>query len=61
MAFTDAERRAWHDARQNREARLEGVRRPHPVAECIHCGLPFGYGEGYICDEVSLCDRCNGD
>lgn len=61
MAFTDEERRAWHEAKQKREAGPETVWRPEAVAQCIHCSLPFGFGEGYISDDISLCDRCNGD
>lgn len=61
MAFTDGEKRAWHEAKRKREVWPETAWRPQPAAQCIHCGLPFGYGEGYISDDVSLCDRCNGD
>ncbi len=61
MPFTDEEKRAWHDAKREREARPETIWRPQPVAECLHCGAPFGHGEGHISDEISLCDVCNGD
>lgn len=61
MAFTDGERRAWHEAKRKRETKPESVRRSQPVTLCIHCGVPFGYGEGFISDEVSLCDICDGD
>lgn len=61
MSFTDEERRAWHDAKREREMRPQVIWRPEPVTECIHCGLPFGFGEGYISEEVSICDVCNGD
>lgn len=61
MAFTEEERRAWHEAKRQREMRPEPRWRPQPVTECVHYGRPFGYGEGYISEEVSLCDVCNGD
>ena len=61
MSFTDEERRAWHDAKRQRETRPQVVWRSEPVTECIRCGLPLGFGEGYISEEVSLCDVCNGD
>lgn len=60
MPFNDEEGRAWHDAKRQREARPQVVWRPEPVTQCIHCGLPFGSGEGYISEEVSLCDVCDG-
>ncbi len=61
MSFTDEERRAWHEAKRQREKRSDNNSRPEPVTECIHCGSPFGYGEGYISDEISLCDACDDD
>lgn len=61
MAFTDEEKRAWYEDKQKREAKPEFVWRSQPVTKCIHCGLPFGYGEGVISDEVSLCDVCSGE
>lgn len=61
MAFTDEEKRAWHEDKRKREAKPELVWQSQPVTQCIHCGALFGYGEGYISDEVSLCDVCNGD
>lgn len=61
MSFTEKEKRAWHEAKRQREARPDINVRTAPVTECIHCGQPFGYGEGYISDEVSLCDACDGD
>jgi hypothetical protein len=61
MPFTDEERRNWLEEKQKREHKADIRYRAEPVAECIHCGLPFGYGEGLITDEVSLCDVCDGD
>ena len=61
MSFTEEEKRAWHEAKLKREDRPEITFRTEPVTECIHCGQPFGYGEGYISDDVSLCDTCDGD
>jgi hypothetical protein len=61
MPFTDEEKRAWHEAKRQREKLPESVWRSKPVTECMHCGSPFGFGEGYISDEVSLCDACDDD
>lgn len=61
MSFTDEEKRAWHEAKRKREVRPEINLRTEPVTECIHCGRLFGYGEGYISDEASLCDACDRD
>lgn len=61
MAFTEEEKRAWHDTKREREMRSESTWRPTPVTECVHCGRPFGHGEGYISGEISLCDTCDGD
>lgn len=61
MSFTEEEKRAWHEAKLKREDRPEITFRTAPVTECIHCGQPFGYDEGYISDDVSLCDTCDGD
>jgi hypothetical protein len=61
MSFKEEEKRAWHESKRQREKRPEIIWRPQPVTECVHCGSLFGYGEGYISDEVSLCDVCNGD
>jgi len=32
---------------------------PRMTATCIHCAQPFA--EGYVSEEVSVCDRCLGD
>ncbi|MEA3051799.1 MAG: hypothetical protein QOG72_702 [Sphingomonadales bacterium] len=62
MAFTDEERLRWHDEKRARERKQElPTWRPDPVAVCVHCHSPFGYGEGYIGEEVALCDGCDGD
>lgn len=61
MAFTDDERRQWLEDKRKREQRPEVRYLTGPVTECIHCGQPFGYGEGLITDEVSLCVVCDGD
>ena len=61
MPFTDEEKRAWHEAKRQREMRPEIRSRSPAVAECLHCGQPFGFGEGYFSDEISLCDFCDGD
>ena len=61
MSFTDEEKRAWHEAKRLREMKPEIRSRAEPVTKCIHCGQPFGFGEGYISDEVSLCNLCDGD
>lgn len=61
MPFTDKERMAWHEAKRKREERPQISSRPPPLTECVHCGSPFGFGEGYISHEVSLCDACDGD
>lgn len=46
MSFTEEEKRAWHEAKRQREARPDIKVRTAPVTECIHCGQAFGYGEG---------------
>lgn len=61
MSFTEEEKRAWHEAKRKREVLPEIKLRTAPVTECIHCGRPFGYGEGYISDEASLCDACDAN
>lgn len=61
MSFTDEERRAWHEEKRRREMKPQTTSRPIAVTECIHCGQPFGYGEGFISDEISLCDICDDD
>lgn len=61
MPFTEEEKRAWHDAKRKREVRPKIKLRAAPVTECIHCGQTFGYGEGFISDDVSICDACDGD
>ena len=63
MPFTDEERRKWHEEKRRREndsLPLPTSNRP-AVTTCVHCGQPFGWGEGIITDEVSLCYRCNDD
>jgi hypothetical protein len=55
------EKRAWHEAKREREKRPECAWRPNPVIEFVRCGRSFGYGEGYISGEISLCDACDGD
>jgi hypothetical protein len=60
MPFTDEEKRLWHEAKRSREWASEPApQRPAPVTSCIHCGRPFGNGEGIITDEFSLCDMCD--
>jgi hypothetical protein len=61
MPFTEEEKRAWHEAKRKREVRPPIKLRNASVTECIHCGQPFGYGEGFISDDVSICDACDGD
>jgi hypothetical protein len=61
MSFSEEEKRAWHKAKREREWQPPISAGAAPVTECIHCGQPFGFGEGFISDEVSLCDVCNGD
>jgi hypothetical protein len=61
MPFTEEEKRAWHIAKRQREFRPEPDFRIRPVTKCVYCGQPFGYAEGYISDDVSLCDACDGD
>jgi hypothetical protein len=61
MSFSEEEKRAWHEAKRESERQPAISFRAAPVTECIHCGQPFGFGEGFISDEVSLCDVCNGD
>ncbi|MBR0550886.1 hypothetical protein [Stakelama marina] len=61
MAFTDEEKRRWHDEKLSRERRPEPGYRSEPIAICIHCQNPFGINEGVISGEVALCDLCNGD
>ena len=43
------------------EERAITTRHTEPVTTYIHCGLPFGYGEDYISEEVSLCDAYDAD
>tara|TARA_R110002074_G_scaffold94547_3_gene206392 strand:- start:664 stop:990 length:327 start_codon:yes stop_codon:yes gene_type:complete len=31
------------------------------VGTCISCGLPFEINEGYVGEDVSICDTCNGN
>ena len=61
MPFTDEEKRLWHEEKRKREHRPTPVRRPGPIAVCVHCHNPFGIGEGVITPEVELCDFCDGD
>jgi hypothetical protein len=64
MAFTDKEREQFFAEKRTREAAHyhEAPRHcPQPAVICIHCQNPFGFGEGYIGEEVALCDVCNGD
>lgn len=61
MPFSEEEKCDWHQAKREREKEPEFCRRAAPITECIHCGQPFGFGEGFISDEVSLCDVSNGD
>jgi len=61
MAFTDEERRQWHEEKRRAEWRPAVAVRPTPVAVCVSCQNPFGIGEGVITDEAALCDVCNGD
>lgn len=60
MPFTEDEKRRWHEEKRKREPEPPR-RRPEPVAECVSCQNPFGYGEGTITPEVAICDVCNGD
>lgn len=63
MSFTDEERRKWHEEKRKQEEhdpRQSRSARP-AVTDCIHCGQPFGLGEGIITEEVSLCYQCNDD
>ena len=61
MPFTDEERRRWQEEKRKREEKPLPSFRAEPVAICIHCHQPFGYGEGTVTDEVTLCDRCDSD
>ena len=61
MAFTKEEFEAWHEAKLQSEFRPAPDFRTKPVATCIHCHQPFGWGEGMITDEFALCDICDGD
>ena len=61
MAFTMDEFEAWHRAKLQREFRPTPSLEIPPVAECVHCGRPFGFSEGTITDEVAICDICNDD
>lgn len=61
MSFPEEERRAWHEAKSQREMRTEVKSRRPAVTICVHCGQPSGYGEGYISDAVSLCDLFDGN
>ena len=61
MAFTKEEFEAWHQAKLEREFRPAPEWKAPPAAVCIHCHQPFGWSEGFISDEVALCDRCDGD
>jgi hypothetical protein len=62
MPFTEEERRRWHEQKRVRERVEEPPPwRPRPIALCLHCHNPFGYGEGYISEEVALCDFCQRD
>lgn len=57
MSFTDEERRKWHEEKRKQEDHnLRPAISARPaVTNCIHCGQPFGLGEGVIVEEVSLC------
>ena len=61
MPFTDEERRAWQDAKRRREEKPDFTWHEVPVTECMRCNISFGFGEGRISDEISLCAACEGD
>ncbi len=61
MAFIEEEFEAWHRAKLQRELKPTPQYQSPPVAECVSCHRPFGYGEGTITGEVAICDICNGD
>ena len=61
MPFTKEEFDAWHRAKLKEEFKPRPNFRPEPVAECIVCGNPFGYGEGYVNFDFPICDVCDGD
>lgn len=31
-----------------------------PETICIQCGGAFGFGQGYVGTDVSICDSCSG-
>ncbi|HYI41060.1 MAG TPA: hypothetical protein VE053_12155 [Allosphingosinicella sp.] len=60
MPFTDDERRRWHEEKRARAP--EPARwAPQAAAICVSCQNPFGYSEGVITEEATLCDICLGD
>jgi hypothetical protein len=60
VAFTNEEKREWREAKRRREQEPPR-QRPEPVAECMICHRPFGYGEGNIAEEFAICDACDRD
>ena len=61
MSFTEEEKRAWHEAKRQREQEPMPVHRSTPIAVCIHCHNPFGLNEGVVTDDVEMCYICIGD
>ena len=57
ISFSEGDKRVWHEAKLKGE-RQSAIRfQATPVIKCILCGQPsFGLGQGFISDEVSLCD-----
>jgi hypothetical protein len=58
MAFTEKEFQNWHAEKRKREHRADTVFKSEPIAICINCHNPFGFDEGMITDDVSICYIC---
>lgn len=66
MSFTPDEIEQWHRDRRAVSDKIEAdrlrdwecLRRSSAVAVCVHCGNPFGIGDGYISNEVEMCYQC---
>lgn len=64
MSFTPEERRQWHEQKRRREngnGNAHDEWEGNPASVCLHCGNPFGAGNGVVTEDAAICDICLGD